>query len=132
MTLNLGVRWERFETKNAAGDSFMAIKDQHAPRLGAIWDVAGNGRSKVYGSLGIYHLPMSSTPAYGLAASSYLDETWHTLIGGINPDGSPGSDLLSRTYHGMDLYNAGLAPVVICAGGAGGVRGTLTAVATIS
>jgi len=42
------------------------------------------------------------------------------LGAGVNADGSPGSDLLSRTYHGVDLYNAGLAPVVICAGGVGG------------
>ena len=38
----------------------------------------------------------------------------------VNPDGSIGSDLLSRTYHAVDLYQAGLAPVVICAGGLGG------------
>ncbi|MER2598365.1 MAG: YdcF family protein [Caldilineales bacterium] len=38
----------------------------------------------------------------------------------VEADGSPSSDLLSRTYHAMDLYNAGYAPAVICAGGAGG------------
>lgn len=37
----------------------------------------------------------------------------------INADGSIGSDLLSRTYHAVDLYQAGLAPAVICAGGLG-------------
>lgn len=47
----------------------------------------------------------------------------------VNADGSPGSDLLSRTYHGIDLYNAGLAPVVICAGGSGGDRLSAGAVA---
>lgn len=47
----------------------------------------------------------------------------------VNADGSPGSDLLSRTYHGIDLYNAGLAPVVICAGGKGGDRLSAGAVA---
>jgi uncharacterized SAM-binding protein YcdF (DUF218 family) len=47
----------------------------------------------------------------------------------VNADGSPGSDLLSRTYHGMDLYNAGLASVVICAGGSGGDRLAAGAVA---
>lgn len=40
----------------------------------------------------------------------------------VNADGSPSSDLLSRTFHAIDLFNAGLAPVVICAGGAGGDR----------
>lgn len=38
----------------------------------------------------------------------------------VKVDGSPGSDLLSRTFHAMDLYNAGLAPLVICAGGLAG------------
>ncbi len=47
----------------------------------------------------------------------------------VEPDGSPSSDLLSRTYHAMDLYNAGLAPAVICAGGAGGDRLSAGAVA---
>lgn len=47
----------------------------------------------------------------------------------VEADGSPSSDLLSRTYHAMDLYNAGLAPAVICAGGAGGDRLAAGAVA---
>lgn len=47
----------------------------------------------------------------------------------VEPDGSPSSDLLSRTYHAMDLYNAGMAPAVICAGGAGGDRLAAGAVA---
>ncbi len=47
----------------------------------------------------------------------------------VNADGSPSSDLLSRTFHAIDLYNAGLAPVVICAGGVGGDRLSAGAVA---
>ncbi len=35
----------------------------------------------------------------------------------VNPDGSPGSDLTSRTYHAVDLWNAGYAPALICTGG---------------
>jgi len=89
LTLNLGVRWERFETKNAVGGTLMEINDQVAPRLGVIWDVAGDGTSKLYGSFGVYHLPMSSRPAVRLAGLEYSDEAWHTLVGGINPDGSP-------------------------------------------
>ena len=40
----------------------------------------------------------------------------------VNADGSASSDLISRTFHAVDLYHAGLAPVVICAGGAAGDR----------
>lgn len=35
----------------------------------------------------------------------------------VEPDGRPGSDLISRTYHAVDLWQAGVAPAIICAGG---------------
>ena len=35
----------------------------------------------------------------------------------VNADGSPGSDLTSRTYHAVDLWKQGVAPAIICAGG---------------
>ncbi len=35
----------------------------------------------------------------------------------VNADGQPGSDLTSRTYHAVDLWQAGLAPNIICTGG---------------
>jgi len=35
----------------------------------------------------------------------------------VNPSGEAGSDLTSRTYRGVDLYNAGLSPRLICTGG---------------
>lgn len=35
----------------------------------------------------------------------------------VNSDGQPGSDLTSRTYRAVDLWNAGYAPNIICTGG---------------
>lgn len=35
----------------------------------------------------------------------------------VNADGSPGSDLTSRTYHAVDLWKQGIAPAIICTGG---------------
>jgi uncharacterized SAM-binding protein YcdF (DUF218 family) len=35
----------------------------------------------------------------------------------VEADGRPGSDLTSRTYHAVDLWQAGYAPVIICTGG---------------
>jgi uncharacterized SAM-binding protein YcdF (DUF218 family) len=35
----------------------------------------------------------------------------------VNADGSPGSDLTSRTYHAVDLWKQGIAPYIICTGG---------------
>lgn len=38
----------------------------------------------------------------------------------VDPTGQPGSDLTSRTYHGVDLFNAGWSPRLICTGGYAG------------
>ena len=38
----------------------------------------------------------------------------------VTPQGRPGSDLTSRTYHGVDLYNDGWAPRIVCTGGYAG------------
>ena len=35
----------------------------------------------------------------------------------VVPDGRPGSDLISRTLHAVDLWNARYAPEIICTGG---------------
>lgn len=35
----------------------------------------------------------------------------------VNADGSPGSDLTSRTYRAVDLWQAGYAPSIVCTGG---------------
>jgi uncharacterized SAM-binding protein YcdF (DUF218 family) len=35
----------------------------------------------------------------------------------VEADGQPGSDLISRTYHAVDLWQAGYAPNLICTGG---------------
>jgi uncharacterized SAM-binding protein YcdF (DUF218 family) len=35
----------------------------------------------------------------------------------VEADGRPGSDLTSRTYHAVDLWQAGYAPYIICTGG---------------
>lgn len=89
LTVNFGVRWEHYENKNAAGQTFLNVADQLAPRLGVAWDVGGDGREKLYGSLGAYNLPMSTQASLNLGSSQFADEGWYVLQGGINPDGSP-------------------------------------------
>lgn len=46
----------------------------------------------------------------------------------VNADGSPGSDLTSRTYRGVDLWLNGYAPHLICTGGFKGDRLSAAAV----
>jgi outer membrane receptor for ferrienterochelin and colicin len=90
LTLNLGIRWEEFDNRNAAGASFIKVTNQYAPRLGAVWDPAGDGRSKVFGSLGLYYLPIASNTNIRQAGLEFFDEAWYTFSGGLNADGSPG------------------------------------------
>lgn len=89
VTLNLGVRWEAYENKNALGETFIEVNDQLAPRIGVVWDIKGNGRSKLYGSAGIYHSPMSTEASLHLGSGRFSDEAWYILEGGVNEDGTP-------------------------------------------
>ena len=51
-TLNLGVRNETQKVGARDGSTAINLKHNFAPRLGAIWDVANNGRSKLYANYG--------------------------------------------------------------------------------
>lgn len=60
-TLNLGVRGDQYESKGALSDRVpdraldFSLSDTIAPRLGFIWDVTRNGRSKLYGHFGRFY-----------------------------------------------------------------------------
>jgi hypothetical protein len=106
LTLNLGLRWERYANKNGLGETFIETADQWAPRLGAIWDLSGKGTSKLFASAGLYHLPVASLTNIWMAGSDFQDDTLYAFDGGINEDGSPtsvGEEILR-------YYNAGEVP----------------------
>lgn len=73
VVLNAGVRVEAFDNKNAAGESYIKIDDQVAPRLGLSWDVHGDGRAKLFGNLGRYFLPVANVINIK-QAGGFLDE----------------------------------------------------------
>jgi Carboxypeptidase regulatory-like domain/TonB dependent receptor-like, beta-barrel len=54
-TLNLGVRWEQQDVKNRFGESAFKLSDNWAPRVGFVWDVKNNGRSKLYANYGRFY-----------------------------------------------------------------------------
>lgn len=80
--VNLGVRVENFDNKNSLGESFIKEDNQVAPRLGFTFDHAGDGRSKVYGSYGRYHLYIASNTNIRLAGAELFTEDWYTLLPG--------------------------------------------------
>lgn len=76
VTLNAGVRWEQQEIGDRFGADAVVLDDMYAPRLGFIWDVAKNGRSKLFANYGRFYesIPMDiNIRAFGgeLQAFSY-------------------------------------------------------------
>jgi outer membrane receptor protein involved in Fe transport len=59
-TVSAGLRWESQKLLGRGGVVAADIKDNWAPRLGIIWDVANNGRSKAYANVGRFYenIPM--------------------------------------------------------------------------
>ncbi|MCS6625518.1 TonB-dependent receptor [Roseibacterium beibuensis] len=77
LTLNVGIRNEGFENENVAGVPFVDLQDQWAPRLGATYDVFGDGESKLFGFWGRYFLPVAVNTNQRLAgAELFIQDTW--------------------------------------------------------
>jgi len=102
LTLNLGVRTERetvpsFRTDIKETAFEFGFGKKIAPRLGATFDVLGNGRMKAYGSWGRYF----DWVKYELARGSFGGDTWlvnyrslDTLdVYNLNLSNMPGRDL---------------------------------------
>ena len=102
LTLNLGVRTEdekvpSFRPEYLKTAIHFNMADKLAPRLGAAYDVFGDGRLKVFGSWGMYY----DWTKYNLPRGSFGAETWciyyrglNTLdLGSLNLKNMPGPDL---------------------------------------
>lgn len=88
LLLNLGMRLEQYNNKNALGESFIKEDSQYAPRLGAVYDPKGDGTSKVYFNFGRYHLPIASNTNVRLAGAEFFTQDFYPLYG-LNGDDTP-------------------------------------------
>ncbi|MEZ5412996.1 MAG: TonB-dependent receptor plug domain-containing protein [Opitutaceae bacterium] len=88
LLLRLGVRNETFTNYNKAGEAFITIDDQIAPRLGASFDLFGDQKTKVYANYGRYHMPVASNTNVRLSGGELFTQDYYVL-NGINADGSP-------------------------------------------
>jgi outer membrane receptor protein involved in Fe transport len=98
-TLNLGLRQETQKVGARDGSTAIDLKHNFAPRLGAIWDVANNGRSKLYANYGRFYesIPMdinlrSFGGEIGLQVNNLDPTPGHFTPGTIGPvpGGVPG------------------------------------------
>ena len=102
LTLNLGIRTEdekipTFRPEVLETAIHFNFKDKLAPRLGAAYDVYGDGRMKVYGSWGLYY----DWTKYELPRGSFGAETWcihyrgldTTDLGSLSLSNMPGRNI---------------------------------------
>jgi hypothetical protein len=108
VTLDLGVRWERYDYRNAVGNELLDINDAIAPRLGVVWDPTGRGRTAVHASAGLYHMPVPANINYRWGLAEFHDLSIHVLDGEILPDGSPsglGEELWSTVFAEGEVWD---------------------------
>ena len=119
LTLNLGIRNEGFENENIAGVAFVDLQNQWAPRLGATYDVFGDGESKLFGFYGRYFLPVAVNTNQRLAgAEFFIQDTWTLnrtgVPGDANADGifdATGEPVLGTFLAGTNLASGEVRPI---------------------
>lgn len=88
LSLNIGVRNDRFQNSNVAGAVYYKSGDNWSPRAGFSFDVFDDSSTKLYGSFGRYYLPVAANTNIRLAGAE-LDFERFNVLNGINPDGTP-------------------------------------------
>jgi hypothetical protein len=84
LVLNAGIRVEAFDNKNSDGASYIKMDDMIAPRLGFSWDMKGDGRTKLFGNLGRYFLPVANVINIK-QAGGFRDERTFYAFNGLEP-----------------------------------------------
>ena len=99
LTLNLGVRLDKFSLNNAEGTEYVSFDNEVGPRLGFTFDPMNDGRSRVFGSYGRYYLPVASNTAFRQGAAELFYSEYFLLEGytpvapgTFNPDGTENVD----------------------------------------
>lgn len=90
-TASLGIRSESFENNNAAGDTFIGIDDQIAPRVALEWSPGGTGESVFAVNWGRYHLPIAANTNVRLSGAE-LDFRRYFVYDGMR-DATTGAPL---------------------------------------
>ncbi len=98
LTLNLGIRNETFDNRDALGNTFTKISNQWAPRLGFAYTAPNNENIRFTGSVGRYFLPVAANTNIRLAGAETFIHTYEDLVS-VNADDTPnttGSNFLTR------------------------------------
>ncbi|UGQ48081.1 TonB-dependent receptor [Massilia endophytica] len=103
--LDIGLRREQFTNYTSNGDAFISQRNMIAPRLGATWDVKGDGSLKVFANAGRYHLPVPSNLSSNMAAPFTSTSEFFTYTGVDPTTGAPtGLTAISKPYSANNAY----------------------------
>ncbi|MBL88101.1 MAG: hypothetical protein CMD80_01245 [Gammaproteobacteria bacterium] len=83
LNLNIGLRNSSFSNQDANGDTFIDAADQKAYRIGATYDLTGEGTDKLSVFFGKYFLPVAANTNIRLAGGENYIHTYHNLLNDI-------------------------------------------------
>ncbi|WP_426103647.1 TonB-dependent receptor [Massilia sp. TSP1-1-2] len=105
LLISLGLRDEQYKNINSEGDTFLDMKKQYAPRLGAAWDVHGDASLKVFGTAGRYYLQVPTSISVR-APSRSINTTQAFTYTGLDANGAPtGLVALAAPFSANNEYN---------------------------
>ena len=117
LVVNLGLRYSQFENTVTDGRAYVDMDNQLAPRLQAIYDLNGDGESKVFFTYGRYFQPVSANMNITQGSASIewfeyfdLDQVDANGFPVLLSDGSPsrGAMLRDRRWRQRGITEPGL------------------------
>ena len=117
LLLTAGLRDEQFKNINGSGTTYLDMKNQLSPRLGAAWDVNGDASMKVFGTLGRYYLQVPTAIGVRGASRSLFTRQAFTYTG-VDANGLPtGLKSLAAPFSTNNEYNQEKDPKTVSAVG---------------
>jgi uncharacterized protein (DUF2141 family) len=111
LTLNLGLRMDKFGNYAADGTQWIDFDGEWAPRIGFSYDVFDDGRVKFFGNYGKYYLPVASNTSYSTFGTGLsFEEYWET-------DGTFGSGNVPTLTNQIVGFGGAACPFPIFGGG---------------
>ena len=130
LQLNLGLRNDKFVSRNGAGTAFYKSGSNWSPRVGFSVDPFGEGKTKIYGSFSRYFLPVAVNTNVRLAGSE-LDYDAYYRLTGLNADSTPILGAPITTGAGFETCPTGGPAGTSCVvRNDGSIPGTATTVAS--
>jgi len=118
LNLQLGLRNDNFRNYTKYGDKYYDSGSQWGPRLGATFDLLGDGSTKVKAFWGRYFLPIATNTNIRLAGEeTYYRQIWASsaqlIAAGLNPANPAHAPFFVNAYSSVDANGDGIPDVAV-------------------